>query len=130
METIKINMYVRTDLGNIGKIVEEYTHQNNKVSYPEPQEWVLDTGYILNEAMMYKNEEIIKASYNIIDLIEVGDHVNGKKVIDKWEEPTGAFAGQIFIKLDGEDTVPTMRKIETIATKEQFEQIQYRIGEE
>ena len=59
--------------------------------------------------------------------MKVGDYVNGKQVIDKWEEPFGAFAGEIFIKLAGEDTVPTMRKIENIVTKEQFESMSYKV---
>ena len=37
--------------------------------------------------------------------------------------------GQIFIKLDGEETIPTIRKIETIVTKEQFESMSYKVGE-
>jgi hypothetical protein len=73
------------------------------------------------------DEDIFKASYNIIDLIEVEDYVNDKKVIRKWEEPFGEFVGQIFIKLDGEETTPTIRKIETIVTKEQFESVQYKV---
>ena len=83
---LEVGMYVRTNLGNIGKIVKEYTHQNYIVSYPEPQEWVLDTGYVLNEALMYNNEDIIKASYNIIDLIEAGDYVNGYKIYSIYDD--------------------------------------------
>ena len=122
-------MYVRTDLGNIGKIVEEYTHQNNKVSYPEPQEWVLDTGFILNEAVMYKNEEIIKASHNIIDLIEVGDYVNSKKVgyIDDCE---GAMREYYYDYENASvDAGHWFEEIQTIVTKEQMEQMSYRIGD-
>lgn len=113
MNKLEVGMYVRTDLGNIGKIVEEYTHQNNKVSYPEPQEWVLDTGYILNEAMMCKNEEITKASNNIIDLIELGDYVNGEYV--------DLFSLEHYRK--------SPKNIKTIVTKEHFKSMEYRLGE-
>lgn len=120
---LKVGMYVRTNLGNIGKIVEEYTHQNYKVSYPEPQEWVLDTGYVLNEALMYNNEDIIKASYNIIDLIEVGDYVNGEKVeeiiLDNKMQRIKTTECSTYFKED----------IYSIVTREQFEQMQYKVGD-
>lgn len=118
-------MYVRTDLGNIGKIVEEYTHQNNKVSYPEPQEWVLDTGYILNEAMMYKNEEITKASHNIIDLIEVGDFIDGKQVVNAIHCKDGFNRIELF----GGKAIMNKTPIKLIVTKQQFERISYKVGE-
>ena len=116
-------MYVRTDLGNIGKIVEEYTHQNYKVSYPEPQEWVLDTGYILNEAMMYQNEEIIKSSYNLIDLIEVGDYVNGFYVEDVKETFVNVATGSDYFQS------PTIyeEQIKSILTRELFESMKYEV---
>jgi len=51
----KMGHYIETNLGNKGIVVEEY------LSYPEPCEWVLDSGYSLNEALMYEcGEEIIK----------------------------------------------------------------------
>ena len=50
----KLGKYIETNLENKGIVEKEY------LSYPEPCEWVLDNGYILNEAMMYEmNEEII-----------------------------------------------------------------------
>lgn len=49
-----LGKYVETNLGNKGIIVEEY------LCYPEPCEWVLDNGYILNEALMHEgNEEFV-----------------------------------------------------------------------
>lgn len=47
-----LGKYVETNLGNTGVVVEEY------LSYPEPCEWVLDNGYVLNEALMYENNEV------------------------------------------------------------------------
>jgi hypothetical protein len=79
------------------------------------------------EFCIYK-EDIEKSSPNIIDLIEVGDYVNGKKVIKVWEEPFGEFAGQIFTILDGEETAPTIREIKSIVTKEQFKIMEYKVG--
>jgi hypothetical protein len=49
----KVGKYVETNLGNKGVVVEEY------LCYPEPSEWVLDSGYVLNEAEMYVKKEYI-----------------------------------------------------------------------
>ena len=129
---LEVGMYVRTNLGNIGKIVEEYTHQNYKVSYPEPQEWVLDTGYILNEAMMYENEEILKTSHNIIDLIEEGDYVNGHQVYEVDRECcritlNGGSYGDEFRLTYLRPALGENMGIKSIVTKEQFEAIKYEV---
>lgn len=58
--------------------------------------------------------------------MEVGDYVNGRKVIDKWEEPD--WYGY-FIKLDGEETTPTIRHIKSVITHEQMEQMAYKVVE-
>ena len=50
-----LGKYIKTNLGNCGKVVEEF------LSYPEPCECFLDNGYVLNEALMFENnEEIIE----------------------------------------------------------------------
>ncbi len=111
---MKVGDYVRTENYGIKKILDigEYVGMKQ---------------YLINEEGNYViDNSIIKSSPNIIDLIEVGDYVNGKKVVDKWEEP-GWFG--YFIKLEGEKTVPTIRKIKSIVTKEQFESKEYKIGE-
>ena len=64
-------------------------------------------------------KNIIKSSPNIIDLIEVGDYVNGNKVEDLddiWH-----------YDLDGCCPVPD--EIKSILTREQFESMEYKIGE-
>ena len=121
---LEVGMYVRTDKGNICKIIDYHNDITDYfyACYETDLKESLSKNYLIEE-------NILKASHNIIDLIEVGDYVNGKKVIRKWEEPFGEFVGQIFIQLEGEETIPTMRKIETIVTKEQFESISYKIGD-
>lgn len=120
---LKVGMYVRFE-GMINKIIEMeddyitfdvswYDHWEDLISYMKIDRFVKDYKPI--------------ASYDIYDLIEVGDYVNGKQVIYKWEEPSGTFAGQTFIQLDGEDTVPTMREIKSILTKEQIQNTTYYI---
>ena len=62
-------------------------------------------------------KDIIKSSPNIIDLIEVGDYVNGFYVINK------PFNQRIHTEFDDF----TEEDIETIVTKEQFESMKYEV---
>ena len=74
-----------------------------------------------NVNIKYKNDiELvsignIEASNNIIDLIEVGDYVNGEKV---YQENGHLFVGNWWIE---------NKNIKTIVTKEQFESMQYKV---
>lgn len=71
---------------------------------------------------------MIKCSYNIIDLIEIGDYVNGKKV-----DRISFIEDTYYIKTkvsntNNYDYLPE-HLIETILTKEQYEKNCYRIEE-
>ena len=89
-----------------------------------------------------KEREILKASFNIIDLIEEGDYVNGVEVITIYEEGNGYVGNRDYIfkeKIievanDNYETIPfealfTNRQIENVVTKEQFESMSYKVGE-
>lgn len=77
-------------------------------------------------------QDFAKSSYNIIDILEVGDYVNGKKIVDVGCLTNGPRKGTKVIDyyitpsavcyLENED-------IKSIVTKEQFEYMEYRIGE-
>lgn len=146
---LEVGMYVRTDKGFIAKIKEfEYHYTKGKRSEDgcsvkevvenylsldgdqcrliESIDYSIPPCYPSDEELDKIKRHIVKTSHNIIDLIEIGDYVNGRKVIDKWEEPD--WYGY-FIKLDGEETIPTIRSIKSIVTKELFEIAEYRIGE-
>lgn len=68
-------------------------------------------------------KNIIKASYKIIDILEVGDYVNGCKVHKK--------ENCLTIILDNEENISWINPdgIKSIVTKEQFEQMAYKVGE-
>ena len=93
-----------------------------------------------NVAIAYKNEIIfvsggnVVASHNIIDLIEVGDYVNGYKVILTGIEELG----HKFITLDWDihceglhwgkcNEIENSEDIKSIVTKEQFESMEYKV---
>ena len=68
-------------------------------------------------------EDIIKASYNIIDLIEVGDYVNGLPVRFVEENRVDIGQAEDYLWLKNEH-------IKSIVTKEQFEQMLYKVGDD
>ena len=59
---------------------------------------------------------IIKHSKNLIDLIEVGDYVNGSRVDELYD-------GYVFV----ENSDCRVKEIETIVTKEQFKSMEYKV---
>lgn len=105
----------------IGKVINIIVPDNDN-----PLEMHNYNVYDLDNNEVTVEDYVIKSSSDLFEILEIGDYVNGKKIVDKWEEPN--WYGY-FIKLEGEQTIPTMRKIESIVTKEQFESMQYRIGE-
>ena len=129
---LKENMYVRfkdkRDIEYIRKIVK----------IPEDKRYAslyLDKEANYSYGLSPKN--VIKASYNIIDLIEVGDYVNGSEVLDfenKYIEeddkfvPIGVVTENCY--LENTDSWILEKDIKTIVTKEQFENMKYRIGDE
>lgn len=69
----------------------------------------------------------IEASYDIIDLIEVGDYVNGFRV-EYVYNPTGNKVLWIKLSCNPIDNYEN-KDIKSIITKEQFEQMSYKVGE-
>lgn len=122
---LKVGMYIRTEDGYIFKIEElletgKYNDSDNKVV----QRFRVDGTYKKNddyiESDCIYSDWIIKASHNIINLIEVGDYVNGERVQYK------TYSEQLIS--DGEyDILKKYQDIKTIVTKEQFESMKYEV---
>lgn len=109
MEDIKVGDYIRTKYGIITQI------ETIKDSVVWTNEFI-DIHHRYNEGIIEKRD-IIKHSPNIIDLIEVGDYVNGFYVINK------PFNQRIHTEFDDffeED-------IKSIVTKEMFSSVEYRV---
>ena len=96
---LEIGMYVRTKNGKI---------------------WTIKS----QKAISGHRKDIINASYNIMDLIEVGDYVNTHKVIDKDLDFIYVYNSYANRLIFGKDDV-----IKSIVTKEQFESMQYKVVE-
>lgn len=78
----------------------------------------------------YTKENVVKASYNIIDILEVGDYVNGYKVSLKGYD----YAHFVQCDYPVENGTTNHYKfykqaIKSVVTKELFEIAEYRIGE-
>lgn len=117
---MKIGDYVRTD-GYITKI-KGVSHWKSKdtwyISYDRPDGC---------ESASIVNDEF-KISPNIIDLIEVGDYVNGKKVIDVYTDYIFDYTEEFkVIRFSETDILHDRKHIETVVTKEQFEAMKYEI---
>ena len=109
---LKENEYIRTDLGNILKYTgkeKEFIDKHLSISNKKDIEFL---------------GTIVKHSKNIIDLIEVGDYVNGI-LIEDIEEIDNK---KVFYS-NGEMIAWTNRDkgIETILTKEKYIQNCYKI---
>lgn len=118
MEEIKDGEYVRTKLGTIAKIEDVEFDIKFRMDTGKPiyRNWKEDFGgsYVLNE-------EIVKHSPNIIDLIEVGDYVNGK-LIHKTD--IGKNYAYIYY---GNCKTFTDYQIKSIVTKDQFNSVSYEV---
>ena len=120
---LEVGMYVRFDWRKqqtpilIGKITEEH--------YDE----LCDYCYSTDLHLVITEDNVIKASHNIMVLIKVGDYVNGHRVI--FVNDTFTYAS-VEVETSGEATCEIIPKdnIKSILTKEQMEQMSYRIGDE
>jgi hypothetical protein len=79
---------------------------------------------------------IEKSSPNIIDLIEVGDYVNGMKITNKYiDEETSnvelefnSGSSYLYPKSWNYEARSEEYKIKSIVTKEQFSQMEYKVN--
>lgn len=123
METLSVGMYIRNKDGIIDKVIIDY---NGHCASPN-----CECKHISCAKNYYDEDKIVKASYNIIDILEDGDYVNGNKVIEI--EKNYKFIDGTIRDILWTDT--KMQKaiwdetIKSIVTKEQFEQMEYKVGE-
>ena len=124
------NMYIRTHFG-----IRKIKNIKKDNGYGKPRVKVIELDRILDTIFkfdyeFYTDEKVIKeckASYNIIDLIEVGDYVNGEKVgyIDDCD---GAMKEYYYDYEDVEkDCGHYFEEIKSIVTKEQMESMKYEV---
>ena len=119
---LEVGMYVRTNKVGIKKI---YKIDNNKTKYKYLYKLKNKDDYGCIDLGVLCEDDIVKASYNIIDILEVEDYANGSKVQEirknyiEIEEYSGLNNDEPCI-LKSED-------IKSIVTHEQMEQMTYII---
>lgn len=125
---IKVGEYCKLKNGRIGKIVNENidVYLFDIPIYEDQQgirQYCLDKNF---------KDFIVKHSKNIIDLIEVGDYVNGEEVITVYgyDEDGNDKDGLGICEIDDDYAYYIYLEdinIRTIVTKEQFKNIEYRL---
>ena len=110
---LEVNMYVRTKKGKIYKF-----ETNNSMAK--------------NGAKKY----MVNCSHNIIDLIEVGDYVNGSRVmkvnckLEYIDDDSDTGVNEVYDGIETEKTwIYFEHEINSIVTREQFSQMEYKVGE-
>ena len=126
---LEVGMFIRTPLG-IDKI--ECFNKENVIGYGFITKanhyllWHKEDNKFSIDGECFEKEEI-KTSHNIIDIVQVGDYVNGYKItdIDCYEYETELF-------YDTGDFINSFveEQIKSIITKEQMEQMVYKVVSE
>lgn len=116
MMELKEGMYVRSNLNSINKIIAICPDRE------KPYVFKIDDEHC--EVYGYKEYQIKKASYNIIDLIEVGDYVNGHPVTLICEDEI--HPQNKCLRIYGRGYV-WQKGIKSIVTKEMFSNAEYRV---
>lgn len=128
---MKVGDYVRTKQGieKIKVVEENFMGDENCIFYAtDNKEWNGAYNGKYN-GFTNRNRTIIKSSPNIIDLIEVGDYVNGKLVTtaeDVYTTDNIYIGKEVFVNYE---ELIIEEDIKSIVTHEQFSQMEYRIGE-
>lgn len=123
-DKLEVGMYVRTKNRGIAKFRGWSAYDENKVAIHTHNE-----GNIEITPVVDKNT-IIKFSYNIIDILEVGDYVNGDK-IEYIDDCKGAMREFYYdYENPNDDVGHWQEEIKTIITHEQMEQMAYKVVSE
>lgn len=117
MAEIEVNEYIRTKDGIIDKAIIEYNGKCNNSNCSEK--------HISCKYNYYNEKDVVKHSKQLIDLIEVGDFVNGMEILHidgnelyvEWSNEFEEFTGF----LENKD-------IKTILTKESYMANCYKVG--
>ena len=124
---IEVGKYVRTKNGLLGK-VNKIELKGSGTRYAG--EFITDTIIQFNDGKVYErrvgDKDIVKHSKHIIDLVEVGDYVNGHKIIMDLKQSRKHY-GTIDCFVTAKDYTFEENEIETILTKEQYMQNCYTV---
>ena len=119
---LRENMYIRTKDGIIDKVIIDY---NGHCASPN-----CNCKHISCAKDYYDEDKVAKASYNIVNLIKSKDIILGRdgKIYQCWK----IYKDYVFTyskNKQGETITLVDYQIDKVLTKEQFEQMAYKVGE-
>ena len=128
---LEVGEFVRLANGEIDKIkniIHDILHQDRYITIEfEKNVPIMQSIYIKH----IFPPNIVKHSKDIIDLIEVGDYVNGEKIIDLSKEFVLYKEGELgIIDTDTDFAFGIVLKdmnIKSIVTKEMFKSVEYEV---
>lgn len=106
---LKVGMYIRSKDKNGVQYIRKIVELPEETRYGSI---VVDKD--IHNVFWVSKKNVLKASFDLIDLIEIGDYVNGKQVFQKYDN-----------WLDLGDDTADLKDIKDIVTKEQFEGMKY-----
>lgn len=122
---LEVGMYVRTKDGRMGKLMGCSAFNENKIAI-----WTNTTEEGIKITPIIYKDTIVKASYNIIDLIKSKDIILGRdgKIYQCWK----IYKDYVFTyskNKQGLTITLVDYQIDKVLTKEQFEQMAYKVDE-
>lgn len=132
MTNVEIQEYVRTKKYGIFKVTELYETEGGYYILNNDK---YETYTIGGGALRFDiSKDIVNHSFNLIDLIEVGDYVNGSFIIRAAKDCVDDEGTPIILAEDydewSDNGVIYNEDIKTIVTKEQFKAMEYKVGGE
>ena len=85
----------------------------------------------IDNGQVILRSDVIKASHNLIDLIELGDYVNGELVVQVSNDKGWVFTEPVYFdEYRGEEKhyCYNNSEIKSVVTKEQFESMKYEVN--
>ena len=120
---LEVGQFARLKSGYICKII-------NINDFREPNmKYGVEANY-LKDVMFIGDDDIVKASYNIIDLIEVGDIISFYEDIDNYKKQYVIGIPDLITldKIKDKITNDNIRLV-SILTKQEMEQMEYKVKE-
>lgn len=120
---LEVGQFARLKSGYICKIININDFREPNIKYG------VEANY-LKDVMFIGDDDVVKSSYNIIDILEVGDIISFYEDIDNYKKqyvigiPDLITLDNIKDKITNDDI-----RLVSILTKEQMEQMAYKVGE-
>lgn len=125
---LEVGMYVRTKKG-IARITE--LNSDGNIAYTDNKNIFFGAYRPVGKIdfVLYDDGTVLKVSHNIIDLIEVGDYVNGHKITEVIDGLEKCLKTEYKFNLTYIHFYFYENTIKSIVTKEQMESMRYVINE-